>query len=103
MSNGRFMGALFLNVTNGRLTNAIFFGDFPLPEIATLIEQTIVAGRVTNPNIRCVGVSVNTSKLSEEQRAGYLAETAENTGLPCVDPVATGVGPLVDHLVESFK
>jgi uncharacterized NAD-dependent epimerase/dehydratase family protein len=79
------------------------FGDFLLPEIATLIEQTVIAGRVTNPNIRCVGISVNSSNLSADQRASYLAETAESTGLPCVDPIATGVGPLVDHLIDLYK
>lgn len=78
------------------------FGDFPLPDLPTLIEQTIIAGRVTNPNIRCVGISINASKLSADQRARYLAATAEETGLPSVDPVATGVGPLVDHLIENF-
>lgn len=79
------------------------FGDFPLPEIATLIEQTTIAGRVTNPDIRCIGVSVNTSKLSSEQRAAYLAETTASTGLPCVDPIATGVASLVDHLSATYQ
>ena len=79
------------------------FGDFALPDIPTLIEQTIIAGRVTNPNIRCIGVSVNTSKLSDAEREKYLAKVTEETGLPCVDPVATGVGPLVDHLLAEYK
>jgi uncharacterized NAD-dependent epimerase/dehydratase family protein len=79
------------------------FGDFPLPDISTLIEQTVIAGRVTNPNIRCIGASINTSSLTDDQRAKYLAETAGNIGLPCVDPVATGPGPLVDYLIDTFK
>jgi uncharacterized NAD-dependent epimerase/dehydratase family protein len=79
------------------------FGNFPLPDFATLIEQTVIAGRVTNPDIRCVGISVNTSKLSDEERSRYLAETSRELGLPCVDPVATGVGPIVDQLLEEFN
>lgn len=79
------------------------FGDFPLPDIATLIEQTVITGRVTNANIRCIGASINTSALTDDQRVKYLAETAAIIGLPCVDPVATGPGPLVDYLIDLFK
>jgi uncharacterized NAD-dependent epimerase/dehydratase family protein len=79
------------------------FGNFPLPDFATLIKQTIIAGRVTNSEIRCVGISVNTSKLSDDERARYLAATAEEVGLPCVDPVATGVAPIVDHVLAEFR
>jgi uncharacterized NAD-dependent epimerase/dehydratase family protein len=46
---------------------------------------------------------VNTSKLSDEERSRYLAETSRELGLPCVDPVATGVGPIVDQLLEEFN
>jgi uncharacterized NAD-dependent epimerase/dehydratase family protein len=79
------------------------FPDFPLPSVNELIDLTIANGKVTNGNIRCVGVSINTSGLSEGERADYLQKLTDETGLPCVDPVATGVGPLVDHLVEVFK
>ena len=83
--------------------NVEAFGNFPLPDIPTLIEQTTIAGRVTNPDIRCVGVSFNTSKLSDEERESYLAEKREMLNLPCVDPVASGVGEIVDHIQASFK
>lgn len=79
------------------------FGDFLLPDFPTLIEQTTIAGRVTNPDIRCVGASINTSKLSESERQAYLEEKRELIGLPCVDPVATGVGDIVDHIQKLFK
>ena len=79
------------------------FPGFPLPTIPELIEHTKASGRLTNSAIRCVGVSVNTSALSPAARADYLAQTAAETGLTCVDPVATGVGPLVDYVVSTFK
>lgn len=78
------------------------FPDCPLPDIPTLIEQTIVCGRVTNANIRCAGISINTSTIGEEDREKYLGELAKQTGLPCVDPVAGGVAPIVDYLEEHF-
>jgi len=79
------------------------FPDYRAPTITELIELTIANGKVTSPDIRCVGVSVNTSGLSDEEREACLADIAAETGLPCVDPVATGVGPLVDHIVNIFK
>lgn len=78
------------------------FPGFRLPSIAELIEYTIRAGRLTNAGIRCVGISINTSRMDADARAEYLGRLAEETGLPCVDPVATGVGPIVDHVVKSF-
>lgn len=79
------------------------FPDFPLPTLAELIEHTVNCGKLTNAAIRCVGISINTSRMSGDERARYLKKTADETGLPCVDPVATGVGPIVDHVVKSFR
>ena len=78
------------------------FPECPLPSIPKLIEQTIVCGSVTNGGIRCTGVSVNTSTLDASERESHLRELSELTGLPCVDPVATGVGPIVDYLDKNF-
>ena len=78
------------------------FPDCPLPSIPKLIEHTIVCGSVTNTGIRCAGVSINTSRMQAAERDSHLRELAELTGLPCVDPVATGVGPIVDYLDENF-
>ncbi len=78
------------------------FPDCPLPDIPTLIEQTIVCGRVTNAEIRCAGISVNTSTIGEDERDAYLQKLAEQMGLPCVDPVAIGVDPIVDYLEKNF-
>jgi uncharacterized NAD-dependent epimerase/dehydratase family protein len=78
------------------------FPDCPLPDIPSLIEQTIVCGRVTNADIRCAGISVNTSTIGEDERESYLRDLAEQTGLPCVDPVAIGVGPIVNFLEKNF-
>jgi uncharacterized NAD-dependent epimerase/dehydratase family protein len=79
------------------------FPQFPLPEFDALIKQATNCGKLTNPGIHCIGISVNTSNLSEKEREDYLRATADATGLPCVDPVATGVGPLVDNVLCSFR
>jgi uncharacterized NAD-dependent epimerase/dehydratase family protein len=79
------------------------FPQFRPPHLDTLIEHTISCGKLTNPDIQCIGISVNTAGLSKEARENYLRDTADAIGLPCVDPVATGVGPLVDHILGSYK
>lgn len=74
----------------------------PLPTIGQVIEATVAAGRLTNPDIRCVGISINTAALPDaEARATLDAATAEH-GLPASDPIRFGVAPLVDRLLEAF-
>jgi uncharacterized NAD-dependent epimerase/dehydratase family protein len=51
---------------------------------------------------RCAGLSINTSAMNADERKSHLAELSELTGLPCVDPVAIGVAPIVDYLDENF-
>jgi uncharacterized NAD-dependent epimerase/dehydratase family protein len=72
---------------------------FALPSIQECIDLHLATGRRTNPTIRCVGVSINTSGLAAGRRADYLADTSAVTGLPCVDPLIDGCGAIVDYLL----
>ena len=63
------------------------YPDFPLPSIEEVIAQTTSMGRITNPGIRCCGISLNTSALDESVAADEIAETSQRTGLPVADPV----------------
>lgn len=76
--------------------------DFKLPSIAEVIERTVAVGRLTNPAICCVGVSLNTFKVPATERAAVLARYGAETGLPCVDPLNGGMGPVVDQLLREF-
>ena len=70
----------------------------PLPSLREAIELNLRLGRLTNPKIRCVGVSVNTSQLSVLERESTLARLVDETGLPCVDPLVEGLDAIVDQL-----
>ena len=70
----------------------------PTPGLNATIEANITGGRLTNPDIRCIGVAINTSQFDEDEAAKVLAEAEAETGLPAVDPVRTGVARLVDAL-----
>jgi len=76
---------------------------YALPSISECIETHITMGRRTNPDIRCVGISVNTSALPAAERERYLADLAAETGLPCGDPLIDGCGAIVDYIVEQLK
>ena len=76
---------------------------YALPSISECIEMHVIIGRRTNPDIRCVGISVNTSALPAETRGRYLADLAAETGLPCVDPLIDGCGAIVDYIVKQLK
>ena len=70
-----------------------------LPSIAAVIAQTVALGRVTNPAIRCVGVSLNTGALDAAAAETAIATTATETGLPVADPIRGGTA--FDALVEA--
>jgi uncharacterized NAD-dependent epimerase/dehydratase family protein len=51
----------------------------------------------------CVGVSLNCHGMDDAAAAEAFMKVARETGLPVVDSLRTGVGPLVDALVASAK
>ena len=71
---------------------------YSTPSFAQCFKTYLNAAKLTNPNAKFIGISVNTSSLSEKQAFSYLNEIASGTGLPCVDPVRTGVKAIVDVL-----
>jgi uncharacterized NAD-dependent epimerase/dehydratase family protein len=79
------------------------YPDFGIPPLSACIERYLEAARLTQPRVDCLGLSVNTSALPEAERQAYLADLRRQTGLPCVDPLADGVEPLVRVLLERFR
>jgi len=70
--------------------------EYPLPSIENCIAANEAAARLTNPNATCIGISLNTAVLDEAEAGNLLGEMEARIGLPCVDPVRTGVARLVD-------
>jgi uncharacterized NAD-dependent epimerase/dehydratase family protein len=71
---------------------------YKLPDLKICLDRNIEAAQLTNPAVRCVGLSINTAGLDEAAGRDYLRSTEDRLGLPCVDAVRTGVGPIVDRL-----
>lgn len=105
VSMGLLLGSqpdAFVVCTEAGRTVVSGWPDFPLPSIQEVIDRTVEIGRRTNPNIKPVGISVNTSSLSEAKAISHLAEVEAETGLPATDPIRFGVGKLVDALQREF-
>jgi len=73
--------------------------DFALPSIEETIETNLLLGRRTNPAIRCGGVSLNTSHLSDAEAAALIAAESQRLGLPVADPIRGGAA--FDRLVAN--
>jgi uncharacterized NAD-dependent epimerase/dehydratase family protein len=74
--------------------------SFALPTIEEVIDLTIRLGSRTNPNIRCGGVSFNTSAYDAETAESVIAEERQRLGLPVADPIRGG--PPFDALIENI-
>jgi uncharacterized NAD-dependent epimerase/dehydratase family protein len=72
---------------------------FSCPTVQETMELNLRLGRRTNPNIRCAGVSLNTSGMSEEQAKAVMAGESARLGLPVADPIRGG--PEFERLVDA--
>ena len=82
-------------------THILGYPDFRIPTVDDVIAQTLALGSLTNPNIRCVGVSLNTSTLSAEEAERLLATESDRLGLPVADPVRGG--PAFEQLLDRCQ
>jgi uncharacterized NAD-dependent epimerase/dehydratase family protein len=80
-------------------THVLGYERFETPDLQACIDLHVANGRRLNADIRCVGVSLNTSLLAPDARGDALAAVSDRLGLPCVDPVVTGTGAIIDRLL----
>lgn len=91
--------ALVLCHDHARRTVA-FLPHVPVVSLEQAIPAYLSAARLTNPRARFVGIALNTSSISAAEAEAVLRSTGDRLGLPCVDPIRTGVYPIVDALQE---
>jgi uncharacterized NAD-dependent epimerase/dehydratase family protein len=70
-----------------------------LPDLQDAIDITLRLGQRTNPAIRCAGVSLNTSAVSEAEANALIGDTAARLNLPVADPIRGGAA--FEELVSS--
>ena len=77
--------------------------DCPLPDLLDCLEANLATARLTSPDVKAIGVALNTSKLPKDEALPACQAISERLGLPCQDPVSMGVDTIVDHLLTCFE
>ncbi len=72
--------------------------DYQQPSLEELRDTALTLARVVNPDVKVVGISINTAALSPEDAKALCEKTEAEMGLPTVDPFRHGADRLVDAL-----
>ena len=72
--------------------------EYRLPSLREAISLNEHAARLTNPDCRVIGLSLNTSLLDAADAERSLRAAEEETGLPAIDAYRDGAARLVDLL-----
>jgi uncharacterized NAD-dependent epimerase/dehydratase family protein len=69
----------------------------PVPSVSAVRETTEKMGKLTNSNIRCVGISLNTSKFQGDISL-LRQQLYQEHELPVVDPVLEGTSDILNYM-----
>lgn len=73
--------------------------EYSLPTIEDCMQASLAAAKLTNPDAKFAGLSVNTKALDDTEAMQLLAELEQVHQLPAVDPFRTGVVKLIDAML----
>lgn len=92
--------ALVLCHKPGRTETAHFPGGFTLPSLDDAIAAHLPFARRTNPAATFVGVSLDTSELSETAAHALADKTSAQLDLPVFDPLRFGIDAVVERVLS---
>ena len=72
--------------------------EYQMPSIVETMELCLTHAKLTNKNCKYVGISVNTSNLSDAEAKSYIMNLEAKYNLPVTDPVRFGISNIVDFL-----
>ncbi|MBI1243830.1 MAG: DUF1611 domain-containing protein [Alphaproteobacteria bacterium] len=73
---------------------------YKLPKIEDCIAANVAHARLTNPKAKCIGISLNTSKMAAKPAERAIKSLADRLGMPVCDPSRGGVAALVKKLAK---
>jgi uncharacterized NAD-dependent epimerase/dehydratase family protein len=82
-------------------THVLGHPQYSLPSIEQVIELTIALGRLTNPDIRCAGISLNTARLDAAESQREIDRVGMRLSLPVADPMRGG--PAFERLLDACE
>ena len=68
-----------------------------LPSIKDCIDENIRLGKLTNPNIQCIGIALNTSNMNTDPKE-LKNEISKLHGVPCFDPLKDDLSNIIVKL-----
>ena len=71
----------------------------PLPALGETLAMNLAVAKLTSPDVRAVGVALNTSALNEDAARAECLRVAEELSLPCTDPMRFGVDAIIERLL----
>ena len=66
----------------------------PLPSIEECMEENIRLGKLTNPNIQCIGIALNTSNMTSDPKE-LKSQISNKNNLPCFDPLKDDLSSVI--------
>ncbi|MBW4521050.1 MAG: DUF1611 domain-containing protein [Scytolyngbya sp. HA4215-MV1] len=72
----------------------------PLPDVIQVYEAIATAGGAFAP-AKVVAIALNTAHLDPDKAQQAIAQTQLETGLPCTDPVRSGVAPILAQILAK--
>lgn len=70
-----------------------------VPGLAETLALNLELARLTSPNVRAVGVCLNTLGMARDQALALCSRAEDELGLPASDPIAFGVERIIDRLL----
>lgn len=77
------------------------YPDYPIPDLSEAIDLYLRLGRLTNPWIRCVGLSINSQHLTTEQFEKYIQDHEKQLQIPVFDPMRSAMDSVIDVLLSA--
>lgn len=77
------------------------YPNHPIPDLQVAIDRYVEAARLTNPAVTCVGISINSSSLSQDEWTRYARQLSDELKLPVVDPMRGGVNAIATALLTA--
>lgn len=75
---------------------------YRVPGLAECLDANLRVARLTSPDVRAVGVCLNTASLDEAAARAACAAVERELGLPTTDPYRFGAGPIVMEIERCF-
>jgi len=68
-----------------------------LPSISEVISKTIELGKLTNPDIKCAGIALNTSNMLNKSE-DMKKMISDKHSIPCLDPLKDDLSDFINMI-----